>query len=175
MYSINEEELKVIKKQLEREPDNLSDVAKYCPFRRPAILLTSPFEEGQGVFPTIYWLSCPYLVKEVSKLEDRGLISDLTLKLKTDESFYQKMKKAHEIYARRRMNLLGQKKVEIIKKISSDIIKVLKYSGVGGIRDKNGIKCLHTHLADYMINGQNPAGEIVSEFVEWPKECDYNL
>lgn len=173
MYPIRDEDLQVIKEQLEREPDNLLDIIKYCPSGKPAVLLTVPFGEDQNVFPTIYWLSCPYLVKEVSKLEDKGLIKKLTLKLKKNKLFRKRMEREHEVYARKRMALLEQKKIDAIKKISPDIIKVLKNSGVGGIRDKNGIKCLHTHLADYMVNGENPVGEIVNQFVEWPKECEY--
>ncbi len=168
-----EKELRsIIKFQLGREPHNLKGVALYCPFYKPAVLVTNPFSKEHGVFPTTYWLSCPYLVKEVSRLEDKGLIRELTDRLQSDPDFKEKMERAHTNYRRQRMKLLQDDFRDDIESLSPDIIRVLKKSGVGGIRDKEGIKCLHTHLADYLVHGQNPAGEIVWKKLDWPEECD---
>jgi len=69
------------------------------------------------------------------------------------------------------MNLLNEKMINSIKSKSLDILNVLENSGVGGIMDKGGLKCLHAHLADYLVNGLNPIGEIVYKFLQWPEEC----
>ena len=165
--NISDEDYCIISEQIGRKPDNLKDVALRCPFSYPAVLLTSPYEESI-VFPTSYWLSCPYLVKKVSIIEDQGLIQELTNKLKIDKKFKNKLQRAHEDYAKRRVDLLECK----IEALPEGIRDVIVNSGVGGIVDKEGIKCLHTHLADYLVNGKNPVGKIVFNKVDWPDKCD---
>jgi len=172
MQKIDRQQREIIKLQLGREPHNLMGIARYCPFNKPAVLITKPYSVEYGVFPTIYWLSCPYLVKEVGKLEDKGIIRELTKRLHNDSEFKRKMQEAHENYRKQRLDYLNEDSSENINNVSADIVKVLKSSGVGGIRDKQGIKCLHTHLADYLVNGQNPVGKFVWEKLDWPQYCD---
>ncbi len=161
MKDINEKELKILKNQLDREPENVNKIEVYCDKNRPMVLSTLPFRKGKQVLPTLYWLSCPFLVKKISKLEDQGFIKKLTKKVQLDPCFKKKLKKAHKIYAAKRFSLLSCRQIKEIKKISDDILDVIKNSGVGGIREKEGVKCLHTHLADYLVNLQNPVGKIV--------------
>lgn len=163
---VSDKNYKLIKKQLGREPDNLLGIAKKCPFNYPAVLLVKPYENSV-VFPTTYWLSCPYFVKEVSKIEDKGLIQDLTIKLKKDREFRSKLKKAHENYAKTRLSYLDHDLADLPEGIKD----VLVNSGVGGIIDKEGVKCLHTHLADYLVNDLNPVGKIVFDKLNWPNNC----
>mgnify|MGYP006271736855 FL=1 len=164
---VSNKDYKIIKKQLEREPDNLLEVVKRCPFSYPAVLTVKPYENSI-VFPTTYWLSCPYFVKEVGKIEDKGLIQKLTLKLKNDREFRSSLKKAHQHYANKRLEYLDKK----LEELPDGIRDVIENSGVGGIIDKEGVKCLHTHLADYLVNGLNPVGEIVFNKLNWPDNCD---
>ncbi|MDI3547998.1 MAG: uncharacterized protein PWR10_1650 [Halanaerobiales bacterium] len=164
-------EREIIANQLGREADNLGGIARYCPRGKPAVLLTLPYSKEKWVFPTTYWLSCPYLVKEVSRLEDEGLIGELTQLLKTDEGFRLKLEKAHKRYARKRFSHLKEEDIEALKGESPAILEVLRESGVGGIREKAGIKCLHTHLADFLVEGENPVGEVVWQRLSWPEDC----
>ncbi|MGM0409802.1 MAG: DUF501 domain-containing protein [Bacillota bacterium] len=163
---IKSEEYKLIKKQLGRKPDNLLEVKKRCPFDYPAVLLVAPYKNSI-VFPTIYWLSCPYLVKEISKIEDKGMVKELTERLNNDNNFREKLKRAHQRYAKERLEYLDQD----LEDISAGIRDVLVNSGVGGIIDKKGIKCLHTHVADYLVNAKNIVGELVFNKIKWPKSC----
>ncbi|MFW6288042.1 MAG: DUF501 domain-containing protein [bacterium] len=157
--------------QIGRTPENLSDIALYCPFDKPAVLLTLPYSEENGIFPTIYWLSCPYLVREVAKIEDEGLVKELSSNLLDDEKFRRDLMEAHRRYAEKRMELMSEEMKKRAKEHSKDIYNVLADSGVGGIRDKEGIKCLHTHLADFLAANYNPVGKLVWELVSWPDKC----
>lgn len=164
-------ESKIVELQLEREINNFLKTAKYCPFKYPAVVTVNPYIGGIPA-PTIYWLSCPYLNYEVSCLEtESNLISELTQKLKTDQEFKKLMEKSHENYAKKRQKLLSKEKLLQAKRISEDLYFTLINSGVGGIKEKEGVKCLHTHLADYLVNGINPIGKIVFSDVEWPEKC----
>lgn len=165
--NVSDKDYKIIKRQLDREPDNLLEIAKRCPFGYPAVLTVKPYENSI-VFPTTYWLSCPYFVKKISKIENNGLIQKLTLRLKTDEEFRALLKKAHENYAKKRLSYLEIEPTDL----PDGIKDVLVNSGVGGIIDKEGVKCLHTHFADYLINGLNPVGEIVFNKLNWPNNCN---
>lgn len=160
----------IIKKQIEREPDGLVEVSTRCPFGYPAVIKVHPFFNNR-VFPTTYWLTCPYLNKKISKLEDKGWIEKIQKKINDDENLKEKLNEAHNYYAQIRMSMLSEEEINEIKEISKDIIYTLKYSGVGGIKDKKGIKCLHTHTADYLVNKNNPVGEIVFKKIGWTKKC----
>ena len=50
--------------------------------------------------------------------------------------------------------------------------KVIAYSGVGGSRSREGVKCLHMHLADYLVRGQNAIGEEVVKLLDCPLHCE---
>ncbi len=163
-------EKKIISKQLGREPGNLIGVTRYCPYRKPAVIKTHPYSD-KLVIPTLFWLSCPHLVREVSRIEETGLIKELTTRMKVDQSFREEVDKAHHVYAKERVSLLTDEEIREIKKKSPGILKVLKDAGVGGIMEKEGIKCLHTHLADFLVTGRNPVGEQVWKLVDWPEQC----
>ena len=158
MESIKKNDIDIIRKQIKREPDNLIGIKKRCPQGRPVVVVTSPFSEENGVFPTTYWLSCPFLVKLISQLEDEGLIRDLTEKLDKDQEFKNKLEKCHQKYAQKRLSLLNKDQIETIKSISKDILKVIKNSGIGGIRKKE----------------INPVGEIVMKKLPPLSKCNEN-
>lgn len=162
---------KLIKKQIGREPEGMVEVSLTCPFDYPAVIKVYPFFMGR-VFPTLYWLTCPYLIKEVAILEDESWINKIQIKINQDNDLKEKLRTAHKYYAKKRYELLDEKEINDIKNISEGIIDTLKNSGIGGIKEKEGIKCLHTHLADYLVNKNNPVGEIVFKKAKWPKSCN---
>jgi len=164
-------ERKIIELQLDREINNFLKVVRYCPFDYPAVVLVNPYKDNLPA-PTIYWLTCPYLNYEIDRLEsESNLIDYLGEALKKDDEFRVKMKSAHSKYAEERRKLLSDKQLRQAEEVSEDLFKTLKFSGVGGIKDFKGIKCLHTHLADYLAGADNPAGEIVFSKVDWPENC----
>ncbi|SRR6056297_1224287 len=168
----NEQERELIEWQLGREIGNLDYVGKYCPWNYPAVLVVKPFvKNNSNVSPTIFWLSCPYLVYKVDRLENEGLLERLTFKLQNNSKFKDRMLFSHRRYAELRRDKLSDNDLKAAEKISKDLMNTLKKSGIGGIRDENGIKCLHTHLADYLMGYDNPAAELVWKKINWPKNC----
>lgn len=164
-------EHQIIELQLGRTINNFFETAKYCPFGFPAVITVKPFNNSVPA-PTVYWLSCPYLNYQVDRLEaESDLISNLSNKLQFDQKFRKKMNEAHKRYAAKRKELLSKEELNKARDISKDLYKTLINSGVGGIKEKDGIKCLHTHLADFLVNQFNPAGEIVFKRINWPDDC----
>lgn len=165
-------ELKIVELQLGRNISNFLKTAKYCPFGYPAVVTVDPYLNKIPA-PTIYWLSCPHLNYETAALEaESDLISKLGKKLKKDSQFKKIMDINHQDYAQKRKKLLSEKSLKEAKKVSEDLYNTLLNSGVGGIKEKKGIKCLHTHLADYLVNKNNPAGEIIFSKLKWPQSCN---
>ncbi|ADL11657.1 DUF501 domain-containing protein [Acetohalobium arabaticum] len=160
---------KVITQQLEREPRNLVGIAKWCQEGYPQVLVTYPVLEEKDelkLFPTTYWLSCPKLVEEIFSLESEGLIQQVQEEIMADSNKEQELTAAHRNYAQKRVGLLKDSDLTKLKEEYPGRWKVVSQSGVGGIMEKEGIKCLHTHYADYLVNRHNPVGKIVDELLE---------
>ena len=61
---------------------------------------------------------------------------------------------------------MSNKQLEELKEKNEGQYRVIKESGVGGIMDFSGIKCLHTHYAHYLVDSNNPVGELVEQLLE---------
>lgn len=165
-------ELNIIMGQLDNSAENVIKVIKYCPTNYPMIILVHPFYNNKP-FPTIYWLSCPVIKEDISKIEDTGYIEVLKNKKNYSKEFQKKLDNAHRRYSKARVDLLDKNKLKSAKQKSVDLFKMLQNSGVAGIREKEGVKCLHGHYADYIVTGNNPVGKEVSKKVEIPPNCNF--
>ncbi|MBM7623873.1 DUF501 domain-containing protein [Sporohalobacter salinus] len=164
-----EEDIEVITRQLDREPRNLVGIAKRCKDGYPQVLVTYPiFEENEELklFPTTYWLSCPKLIEWIFTLESEGLVQQVQEEIMADCKKQQELITAHEDYAQRRVELLSNSDLTKLKEEYPGRWRVISQSGIGGIMEKEGIKCLHTHYADFLINQKNPVGKIVDNLLQ---------
>jgi len=166
--AVSKEDLKIIEKQLGRCVSNVLTIEKRCIYGYPQVIKSFPLKDGKP-FPTIYWLTCPYLVEEVSKLEAQQKIAEIEKIIQNDPGLKQQMIRAHEVEIEKRMKLLGEK----IISLPENMIKKLKETGIGGIEDFSKIKCLHLHYASYLVGENNPAGKIVNSYIS-KKYCDDN-
>lgn len=151
--------------QLGRQPRNLWGVAVRCPAGNPRVIVTHPVFYHDGVFPeifpTLYWLTCPRLVKEISRLEGSGAIEEIQREIYADPVLKAELMEAHRRYAAGRAALVNDVTLASLREDYPAQYDVLLHSGVGGIMDE-GIKCLHTHYADYLASGANPIGRLVA-------------
>lgn len=161
MERISDKDLEIVRKQLKREVSNVLSVCHRCSFGFPTVILSYPIRDGVP-FPTIHYLTCPYLTKEISRLEEKGLIEKFEDLIKFDEEFRKRYENSH--------NEVINKRVSILSKADEKWLKVLSTVGTGGIRDFSTVKCLHLHVADYLAGINNPVGESVYETLT-QKEC----
>lgn len=147
---------KIIEGQLSRKVTNFYKVAKFCSFGYPQVIKSLPVKDGKP-FPTLNYLVCPYLVKEVSRLEEKGYIKKFEAIVLTDRQFRERLINAHKKVISEREKYF---ELENLKKFQN-WKEHLKNVGSGGIRDFTKIKCLHLHLADYLAGVDNPVGEKV--------------
>jgi uncharacterized protein len=124
-------------------------VARRCHLGVPMVVETFPRLEDGTPFPTLFWLTCPLLVKRASNLEAGGFMSELTQRLSEDEPFRERQQRAVDRYVRRRDEL----------------------APTGGAQPGGGsdrVKCLHAHLAHELADAPNPVGAATLARTGWP-------
>ena len=107
----------------------------------PAVIANAPFLFDGTPMPTRFWLVDPHLREAVSRLESSGGVRLAEAAVSSD-----RIAEAHARYAADRDAL-----------IPADHVGPRPSGGVGGTRQ--GVKCLHAHLAWWLTGGDDPVGE----------------
>lgn len=126
-------------------------VARRCHLGIPMVIESHPRLDDGTPFPTLYWLTCPMLVKRVSRQEAGGRMVEINQRLSSEATFYDRTEQAVAALIRRR-----------------DSHEAIADSGAppGGGPDK--IKCLHAHVAQELALPPNPVGAIALHEAGWP-------
>jgi hypothetical protein len=117
---------------------------------RPAVIANDPHLRDGEPMPTRYWLVDPEIRALVGRLESQGGVRRAEAGVDAEA-----LRQAHLRYARERDAL-----------IPSAWSGPRPHGGVGGTR--NGVKCLHAHVAWWLAGGNDPVGHWVAEQVEIP-------
>jgi uncharacterized protein len=114
------------------------------------VIESHPRLDADSPFPTLFWLTCPLLVKRASRLEASGFMGELTERLAADSGLHARVGAGAARYVARR-----------------DALEVIGPSPVaGGGPDR--IKCLHAHLAHELADPPNAVGGITLASTGWP-------
>lgn len=148
---------RVITGQLRRRPRGLRGVERRCRYGYPQVVLVYPLIEGKP-FPTIFWLTCPFLTKAIDHLEADGWIKRMEGLLEEDEALAARLQEAHHAYIAERYSLLTEEDRGYLKE--AGILKSLLERGIGGSANFKRVKCLHLHVAHALARA-NPIGEFV--------------
>jgi len=126
------------------------------------VVLTHPLHRRGAeftVFPTLFWLSCPFLVTAVGRLESGGAVKRFEARLATDPDLAARYAAAHEAYRRERLSLLSREEREFLSRVGAG---GRLETGIAGLGSPHRVKCLHAHLAHFLARGGNPIGEAVA-------------
>ena len=140
----------VVERQIGRRPRGLLRVESRCAWGYPVAISVAPLvaeRRGRGPrepFPTVFWLTCPILVEQASRMESEGLIARLEEEAAADPAFAARLAADHARVAAERAALLSAADRE--EGARRGLLPVLEKSGVGGVRDPRSVKCLHAHL-----------------------------
>ena len=148
----------VVSAQLGRPLRAPVEVVVRCHLGLPVVTAVPPLLEDGTPFPTRYWLSCPLAVKRLARLESAGGVGRLEKYVAARPDLTKRLEEADLRYARERDRLLPA---------GTD---PAPSGGVGG-SEGEGLKCLHSHYADYAAGNDNPVGELSAPYVE-PLDCD---
>jgi uncharacterized protein len=146
------DDLELVERQLGRRPRAFRRVAVRCPYGHPAVTEQGAYDESGEPFPTTYWLTCPYLVAALARIEAAGGVERWTRAAVEDPELAESLRRAHEEQRRLRPEL--------------DL-------GIGGARpDARGLKCLHAHAAFALARPGYELGERILAEVQplWPPD-----
>lgn len=117
---------------------------------RPVVIENEPHLRDGTPMPTLFWLVDPEIHEAVSRLEGAGGVHRFEDLVDADA-----LAKTHETYAERR------------RRATVRANGAQPSGGVGGTRV--GVKCLHAHLANFLVGASDPVGELVAHEVDLPE------
>jgi hypothetical protein len=126
---------------LGRPPAGAFEVVVRAANGMPAVIANAPFLRDGTPMPTRYWLVDPVLREAVSHIESAGGVGQAEAAIPGEV-----LAAAHARYAEERDALIPE-----------DHHGPRPSGGVGGTRQ--GVKCLHAHLAWWMTGADDPVGE----------------
>ncbi|WP_353065178.1 DUF501 domain-containing protein [Arcanobacterium hippocoleae] len=153
---VKDGDIQILTHQLGRVPRGLIGIGARCRCGAPLVTITYPRLPDGSPFPTLFYLTHPWLVKEISRIESAGEMLALNAELASDEALLAAHKAAHESYITRR-DLLAK------------VLEIADFSA-GGMPDR--VKCLHA-LAGYALAvgaGVTPFGDRVLAQIGWDGE-----
>ena len=147
----------LVAEQLGRPPRGSVFVASRCPFGKVQVIITSPMVEGETPFPTLYWLTCPLLKRDIGRLESSSFRAYIKERLEKDPYFGQELTAAEDEYKWERNKLAEQ--LGLMSLVSGLFEGKV---GIGG-SCASGLKCFHSHYAQWLVTGTNPVGKAIEE------------
>ncbi|MFU8890168.1 MAG: DUF501 domain-containing protein [Anaerosomatales bacterium] len=140
----------VVTAQLHREPRGDWWVEVRCSFGYPQVITTAPLVAAETPFPTLHWLTCPWLAERTASAESAGEVARWAARLADNPELSGRMLAADARYRRRRAA------------VSPDGTDPCSDVGIAGQRDPLATKCLHAHVATALAGIDDPVGaEIV--------------
>ncbi|MBI1729942.1 DUF501 domain-containing protein [Candidatus Acetothermia bacterium] len=162
---ISSADLATIEQQLGRPPRGALGVETRCPAGHPQVIRVYPLIDGKP-FPTLFWLSCPNLVAQISRLEHQNYIQKIEELIRQDASFRERVFKNHRENIHERWAELSQADIVFIDK-KGYRSQLLDY-GIGGIKNWESVKCLHLHYAHHLAR-ENAIGQWLDEHFQIEK------
>lgn len=159
------EDRAVVERQLGRPPRAFHRVVVRCPFGMPAVTEQKPYDDADEPFPTTYYVTCPYLVAAISRLEAAGGVERWSERVTTDPALAESLQRATREQREVRRELAGSK-------TGRDDGSSLEL-GIGGARRPERLKCLHAHAAFALARPGYVLGESVLAEIDslWPETC----
>jgi hypothetical protein len=136
----------VVSWQLGRPARRFRRVAARCAYGYPAVTEQAPFDDDGAPFPTTYYLTCPWLVAEIARVEGEGGVERYSRAAAQDPDLARSLAAADAEQRRLRPELP---------------------LGIAGTRTRENLKCLHAHAAFALARpGYRLGEEILSEVDE---------
>jgi len=147
----SDSDARAVQAQLGRPVRGVWSVARRCHLGVPMVIENFPRLDDGTPFPTLFWLTCPILVKRASRLESDGRMAAMTQRLATDAALNVRLQTSITRYRARRAEH-----------------EPIAESGAppGGGPDR--VKCLHAHVAHELADPPNPIGAETLAATGWP-------
>jgi uncharacterized protein len=130
----------VVSWQLGRPPRAFRRVAARCAYGFPAVTEQAPFDENGSPFPTTYYLTCPWLVAEIARVEAGGGVERFSRAAAGDPALANSLAAADAEQRALRPELPV---------------------GIAGSRARENLKCLHAHAAFALARPGYQLGDVI--------------
>jgi uncharacterized protein len=114
--------------------------------RVPQVISTPPLVEDGTPFPTLHWLTCPWLTERVNATESAGGVAQWAGRLAADPGLAERVLQADAHYRKDRAAA------------SPSGADPCPDVGIAGQRDPLATKCLHSHVAAALAGIDDPVG-----------------
>lgn len=115
---------------------------------------------GDKVSSGMIRLACPHLVKFVDTLECDGGIQEVNDLLATDEELRKNYKLTNDAWRNIKADAISKEEEELVEtSLGKQGRHFLMTSGLIGTTSEADAKCLHAHIADNLLRGNNKIGE----------------
>ncbi len=145
---------------LGREPAGAFRVVVRDAAGRPAVIENAPFLDDGRPMPTSFWLVDPELRRAVATLESAGGVRRAEADVDRGA-----LAEAHRRYAEQR-DRVAEQLGPAPGAVGEGATRARPSGGVGGTRQ--GVKCLHAHLAWWLAGGDDPVGAWTAAHLEPP-------
>lgn len=143
-----------VAEQIGRAPRGLVAVPVMAADGQPVVVQMRALVEDRP-FPTLYWLTCPRLCKQIGQLETQGWVKQLEARLGQDAKLRQAYLADQARYVATRWQLMTVQDRARIAQLG--FTEMFERYGIGGIAQWDKIRCLHMqyahHLAQYNVIG----------------------
>jgi hypothetical protein len=142
----------IVERQLGRRPRAFRRVAVRCPFGKPAVTEQAPYDADGRPFPTQYYVTCPYLVAALSRLEAAGGVERWSRRAREEPRLAESLERAQA---------------------DQRLLRPELDAGIGGATREGSLKCLHAHAAFALAQPGYVLGEAVLAELPglWPDTC----
>jgi len=132
-----------------------------CKWGYPRVVVCSPLLRGRP-FPTLFWLSCPWLVLQAGRLESQGGVRELEDVLGSRRAAWVSFNTRASLL---RLFMISSCHRKFMNRFSRKKYYVLRRTEVGGISpsDRITVKCIHLQLAAFLAMRAHPGSDWLLE------------
>lgn len=143
---------RIVAWQLKRSPSIGFTVAVQCKYGWPAVLKNSTRTSSGQFNPNLYYLSCPYLIAQLSRLEDAGFIRRLQEQVGQEPTLADDLAGAQALHAR---------EWHVAADLEEEAVALADVN-IAAAGDPAHLKCLHAHLAFFLVHSDYRVGRLIA-------------
>jgi hypothetical protein len=139
------DDLTTVELQIGRSPRGRWRVAERCAHGHPSVIATAPALPDGTPFPTLFWLTCPWLCDAAARRESAGASGRWAARAAADLDLAESLRRADASYRAARAAEAGGE-------------DPCPGAGTAGQRDPLGVKCVHARVAGALAGIEDPVG-----------------
>jgi len=147
-------DIALVELQLGRGVEGVVAISRRCRFGIPQAIVSAPLRAGRP-FPEVFWLTCPYLLRECGRLETQETLRSIRAFLASHPERMRELVRANAEFVKFRD--------VIATGLGQSLPPGVATKGISGSADPASVKCLHAFLAAHFAGFETPISRIIVE------------